>query len=664
MTSSAGPSERVVRGPVVPTAAARAVQQTLGVDDVRLSGGVLGRLQDVNRHASIPLGLEQLETAGNLDNLRLAAGSAGTDVSADTDASVTGEFRGPVFMDSDLYKQLEAVAWDVGRIPDPALAEFITASAKLLTDVQLDDGYLNSYIQTVDPRGRYENLSFTHEMYCAGHLIQAAVASARVGGDPQLLEVARRFADHLVEVFLRGEHPGIDGHPEVETALVELYRLTGERAYLDLASRFVERRGVGSIGDPPNRNRGARYLQDHLPVREADTLVGHAVRALYLEAAIVDLYLETGDESLLECSVRRWEDMVATKTYLTGGLGSRHAQEAFGDRYELPPDRAYAETCAAIASIHWSWRLLLATGEAKYADLIERTLYNAFAASTSVDGLRFFYVNPLQRRPDHYEADDPGRRREWFECACCPPNIMRLVSSLGHYVATHTSGAVYIHQFVPGTVRAPLSSGPVELTVRTDLPWSGQVTITVDQGPEGEWTLALRVPSWSTTTRARVGDEPAPVEPDEHGYLLLTRDWQRGDTVTFELDLTPRLVHPHPRIDAVRGTVALERGPLVYCFEQVDQPDGIEVADLAIAPGARLRPVEAEHGGVGRTVVIEVEATALAGDPVAGLPYRSGPRDADRPGREVVATAIPHFQWDNRDGGAMRVWMPRLPFHG
>src|SRR5690606_27280355 len=249
--------------------------------------------------------------------------------------------------------------------------------------------------QVVEPEKQYAELHYSHEMYCAGHLMQAAVALARIGEGEKVRKVAERFADHLVTVFLEGGRTGIDGHPEVETALVELYRVTGNERYLELARKLVDERGKGLVG-----GRSVRYVQDHMPVRDADTLVGHAVRALYLEAGIVDLYLETGDESLLECSIRRWEDMVATKTYLTGAVGSRHSLESFGDRYELPPDRAYAETCASIASIHWNWRLLLATGHGRYADLIERTLYNAFAASTSQDGTRFFYVNPLQRRQD------------------------------------------------------------------------------------------------------------------------------------------------------------------------------------------------------------------------------------------------------------------------
>ncbi|WP_053175190.1 glycoside hydrolase family 127 protein [Nonomuraea sp. SBT364] len=628
-----------VCGPAVPTAESRAVQRPLAIHDVEITGGPFGLRQRVNREASIPLGLEQMERAGSLPNLRLAAGEA------------DGTFRGYRFQDSDLYKQLEAVAWEHARRPAPGYREFIDRAAGVLARAQRPDGYLNSHYQVVKPDRIFAELEYSHEMYCAGHLFQAAVAAARAGAGTDLLAVARRFADHLVAVFLHGGHPGIDGHAEVETALVELYRLTGERSYLELATALVEGRGRGRVRDS---GLGVVYSQDHLPVREATTAAGHAVRQLYLESGIVDAYLETGDASLLECSVRRWEDLAATKTHLTGGMGSRHSGEAFGDRYELPPDRAYNESCAAIASVHWNWRLLLATGHGRYADLIERTLHNAFAAATSADGVRFFYVNPLQRRDDHVEGAYAGRRREWFACACCPPNIMRLVSSLGGYLATEAGGGLAVHQYAPGTI----TSGPVTLEVETGYPWDGRVAFTVRRAPGGRWPLALRVPAWSAATTITVAGESAAAEPDERGYAVLERAWRPGDTVELELDLTPRLVHPHRRADALRGCAAIERGPLVYCFEQADQPAGVDVADLALSPGAELRVLDKDDlDGVGRTVLVETTAYAVR-QPAGGLPYTVEPPEALATSARVTATAIPYHQWDNRDGRAMRVWIP------
>lgn len=640
-------------GPVVHGPASRAVHETVGLGEIFVTGGPWGRWQHVNRDTSIPTGIAKLTEAGNLDNLKLAAGEG------------SGEYQGPFFMDSDLYKTLEAAGWEAGREPDPQLDDFITTAVELLDRAQLDDGYLNSWVQAVKPESRYTNLAHSHELYCAGHLIQAAVAVARGMRDERVLDIARRFADHLVTQFGAEPAKGLDGHPEVETALVELYRLTGERSYLDLARGFVETRGHAAIG--PN-HPDPTYFQDHAPIRDADTMLGHAVRALYLDAGVVDVYLETGDESLLESSLRRWHDMVATKTYVTGALGSRHSREAFGDRYELPPDRAYAETCAAIASIHWNWRLLLATGHGRHADLIERTLYNAFAASTSIDGERYFYVNPLQRRADHLEGQrvGRGRRQEWYSCACCPPNIMRLVSSLGHYFATVSPRAgetgtptLHLHQYAPAEISTQLGDQDVALSVETDYPWSGSVRIRVEEGSAGTWALALRIPAWSATTYAvRVAGESADAAVDERGYVTLTREWQAGDVVELELDMTPRLVFPHPRIDAVRGTVAVERGPLVYCFEQADHPDA-DLDELAIPADAELESVALDdHDGLGRTVGVRVRAQLVRQPGPHGWPYSTVPPAEVTTTQPTQAFAVPYFQWDNRDGGAMRIWVP------
>lgn len=630
-----------------PVAQDRMVQRPLDARRARLTGGILGDWQRRNHRVSLPSAIERLEAAGNLDNLRLVTGEH------------DGAYRGPLFMDSDLYKTLEAIGWDLGRVSedrprDAELVEFIEQVATLLAAAQREDGYLNSHYQVVEPERQYTYLIHSHEMYCAGHLIQAAIAVARSHGHDGLLTVARRFADHLVRRFLDDGDDGIDGHPEIETALVELYRHTGEESYLRLAQRLVDNRGRGLVGAG-----SGRYFQDHEPVRSAETLVGHAVRALYLDAGVMDLYLETGDETLLHCSARRWEDMLATKTALTGGLGSRHARESFGDAFELPPDRSYNETCAAIASIHWSWRLLLATGQARYAELIERTLYNAFAASTSADGERFFYVNPLQRRPDHYEGDDPGRRHEWFSCACCPPNIMRLVSSFGHYLASTSAAgdALYLHQYAAGDLAGELTDGTFAVRLDTEYPFRGEVRITVTEAPGTEAGLALRIPSWSAKTGLSVGTESVSAVPDDQGYAVLRRVWRPGETVTLRLDLTPRLTFPDRRIDALRGCVAVERGPLVYCFEQIDN-EGTDLADLWVSADAVPRAVDRDIEGVGLLPVIEIEATERSAPEVEGLPYGARERDDDATDTPVTAVAVPYLAWDNRGPGAMRVWVP------
>jgi uncharacterized protein len=358
--------------------------------------------------------------------------------------------------------------------------------------------------------------------------------------------------------------------------------------------------------------------------------------------------------------VARWDDMVAAKTYLTGGNGSRHSGESFGDRYELPPDRAYNETCAAIASFQWSWRLLLATGESKYADHMERVLYNTFAAATSTDGQRFFYVNPLQRREDHFEEDDPGRRREWFSCACCPPNIMRLVASLEHYIASVAGDVLHVHQFPSATITALLAGGNLEFDMVTNYPWSGTVDLRVSRAPADSCGLAVRIPGWSSGARFSLNGQPVTASPDAHGYLVVRRHWQPGDVLSGDFDVRPRLTYPARHIDAARGTVAIERGPLVYCFEQADQPAGRSVEDLAIVTGALLER-EDTVPGVGHTVFIETSAVALPPERQGGLLYTPLPNpDLPNDGTaadHVTATAVPYLQWDNRDGRAMRVWM-------
>ncbi len=655
----AGPPGSVT-GPVAPVAAVAGAHQPL--TRARLGTGLLRQWQQRNVAASLPLALRQLEDAGNLDNVRLAiqADRAAQPKTAQRKAasaegdSVTGAdgygaagghrpvgvgpvdplpgtgYRGPVFMDSDIYKTLEAIGWELAHGRGPELASFAAEVTALLEEAQHSDGYLNSYFQ-VSGEPRYTRLAWSHEMYCAGHLIQAAVALHRGAGDGRMLAVAVRLADHLVREFA-GRERGLDGHPIIETALAELYRETGTAAYLELARQFVDQRGRGLAGDS---GLGRRYLQDHVPVRASDTEVGHVVRALYFEAGVTDVAVETGERELLESSVRRWDDMVFAKTYLTGGNGSRHATEGFGDRFELPPDRAYNETCAAIASFQWSWRLLLATGDAKYADHMERVLYNGFGAAIGTEGQRFFYVNPLQRREDHVEKDDPGRRRVWFNCACCPPNIMRLTASLEHYLATEAGDTLYVHQYTGSR----LAGAGLDLEVTTDYPWSGAVYLRVLAAPQAARGLALRVPAWSASTRISVNNdsERTGISPGHH---VLRRPWRPGDTITLHLDVTPRWTYPDRRVDAVRGCVAVERGPLVYCFEQADQLDGAPLDDLVIQPGEVLgeRPVMLD--GIGQTIEVTAPGTAVT----RGTP--------------VTAIAIPYFQWDNRDGRAMRVWMP------
>jgi uncharacterized protein len=621
-------------GPVAPISGAL---RPLDLDDACLSAdGLLGAWQRRNARVTLPHCVGKLDEAGALDNVRRVLGLSAR------------EYTPMWFADSDIYKTLEAAAWELARPDaDPRLREFVDTTAELLAKAQDDDGYLNTYFTTVRPELRWRELDWSHELYCAGHLIQAAVAAARVGVGDRLVSVARRFADLIVTRFGPDGVEAVCNHPQIETALAELYRLTGHRPYLETAKRFIDLRGHGLGGDG---RFGPAYYQDHVPVRAANTVTGHVVRQMYLLAGEVDVATETGDAELMRAAERLWEDAYGTRTYITGSMGSRHRDEAFGNAYELPPDRAYGETCAAIASFQWNWRMLLATGVRRYADAMETVLYNAIAAAIAVDGRHFFYANPLQRRADHDSANDhaPARRQPWYSCSCCPPNLARLMAALQSYVATTDEGGAQLHLYGSGTVRADL--GRVEVV--TGYPWQGRIRMTVNSESPHEWTLALRVPQWCASFTLTVDGTPVGA-PVRDGYVRLTRTWTAATTVVLELDMPARLVVAHPYVDAVRGCVTLARGPLVYCVEQADLPDGVALADVRLDASADVRPSTVGDLPDG---VVALTAGGLVRPPSSALLYTAP--GAVPPARPIELTAIPYFLWGNREEGPMRVWIP------
>jgi uncharacterized protein len=627
-------------GPVAPGPASRARVRPLPLDAVSLHpSGLLGAWQEVNRDVTLPHCIAHVEERGNVNNLRRVVGRA------------DGHFRGLAFADSDVYKTLEAAGWELQRGGRPDFEQFIDATARLLAEVQEDDGYLNSWFQGVHPDRKLQEFHWGHEMYCAGHLMQAAVSVARTTGRTELLGVATRFADLLVRRFGEGGENAVDGHPEVETALVELHRLTGEPAYLSLAERLVELRGHGLLGDD---RFGANYFQDHAPVREATEATGHAVRQLYLAAGVTDVYLEGGDPTLLAAMQALWENMFSQKTYVTGAHGARHRDEAFGDPYELPPDRAYGETCAAVASFHWNWRMLLATGDGRYADEMERVLYNAVADGVSLQGDRFFYSNPLQLREGHYGDDEdmPSGRLEWYRCPCCPPNVGRLVASLNAYVATTDEDGLQLHLLTAGEVAADLPGGRAALRVQTAYRWEETASIVVDS--DHEWTLALRVPAWCRGASLTVAGESVAVTPADDGYVRVRRAWRPGTEVRLTLPMPPRVLVAHPRLDAVRGCVAWARGPVVYCLEQHDQPAGVALEDIRVPAGIAPRAVAgSDVPGVPVVLVGQGSVRRAADQPL----YADGAIEAGD-GGGVEVTAIPYFRWANRGPAPMRVWIP------
>ncbi len=615
---------------VLPSDGAPSTFRPISGSDVRVTGGFWADRLRTNRERTIPAGFEQLRSAGTLHNFKLAAGAADR---GEGYRALGLMFDKPFpFLDSDVYKWLEAAGWELGREWDDGIGAMADEAIELVTAAQRPDGYINTFVEVLAPGTEYSDLAWGHELYCYGHLLQAAIAWLRALGDDRLLLVAERAVASAERELGPDGRDAIEGHPGFEMALVELYRATGEARYLDFAAVLIDRRGRGLL-DPWRFGRA--YWQDHLPVRDAAAVAGHAVRQLYLDCGAVDVAVERGDAQLLDAVRARWRDMVATRMYVTGALGSRYQGEAFGDPYELPPDLAYAETCAAIASVMLAWRLLLATGDPQCADVIERTLYNAVLPSLSHDGTKFFYVNPLQRRTDRaWAAPGQGERATWYACACCPPNLMRTIASFPQLVATRDEDGIQIHQFVDGAIDTALVGGRVSLSTSTAYPWGGRVEMTVQESPIDPWTLSLRIPRWADGATVQVAD--GDVRPIGHGIARERREWRPGDRIVLDLGSAVRIVRPDPRVDAVRGSVAIERGPLVYALETADLPAGTTLEDVTL-------PVDPDARSVPRPDL---------GDGVIGVATDAATPDG------LQVQAIPYFAWGNRSADAMRVWIP------
>ncbi|MDF2507909.1 MAG: hypothetical protein K0Q52_1768 [Microbacterium sp.] len=582
--------------PVVPT---RGRLRPLGLDAVRITGGFWGDRQVVNGNATLDHIESRLESEGWLPNFDLAA--AGT---------LPEGRRGREFADSEIYKYLEALAWEIRRTDAAAgssLEQRFRDVVSRVAAAQEPDGYLNTMFGRPGQGERWSDLEWGHELYCLGHLFQAAVARHRTrpDADDGLVAVARR---------------------------AELGRALGEQRYIDLAALFVERHGRGSLGEI---EWGQEYFQDDVPVRAAEALRGHAVRANYLASGATDVAIELADDGLLEALRGQWDRTLERRTYVTGGQGSHHQDEAFGADWELPSDRAYSETCAGVGSVMFSWRLLLATGDTRHADLIERTLFNVVATSPAPDGRAFYYANTLHQRVPGAPADPEGTskrassslRAPWFEVSCCPPNVARTFASLAAYVATADDEGVQLHQYAPSTVRTTLPDGRrVDFDVVTGYPVDGRVRVTI--AADAEFTLTLRVPAWAegATVRVDAGGESGRY-PAAPGAVAVRRAFRAGDVVELTLPLVARATSADPRVDAVRGSVVIERGPEVLALESLDF--GADVVDAVVA---------------GEPVV--------SGGQVR-LPVRN------RASGEVAdALLVPYHDWAQRGPSTMRVWIP------
>ncbi|MFJ3030024.1 glycoside hydrolase family 127 protein [Curtobacterium sp. NPDC087080] len=625
----------VAAGPVVPSTGAL---RPLPLGDLRLTGGYWADWQQRNADTVIrhcETWMERIGWTGNFD------------------AAATGQpfdHAGIEFVDSEVYKLLEAMAWQLGAQPDDDLAERYDRLVERVAGAQDADGYLHTAFGRPWQRPRWSDMEWGHELYSMGHLLQAAVARLRTAGGGRLVDVAVRLADHLVDVFGTGGREAVCGHPEIEPALVELGRATGDHRYVELARTFVERRGHGLLAPI---EYGQEYFQDDVPVRDAEVLRGHAVRALYLAAGAVDVAVETGDAELLRAVETQWANTVAKRTYLTGAMGAHHQDEAFGADHELPPDREYGETCAAIASNMLSWRLLLETGESKYADLIERTLYNAVMVAPREDGRAFFYANTMhQRVAGTVPPEDEVSRRAlsslrapWFEVSCCPTNLSRTLASVQTVFATVSDDGLQLHQYGDYEVDTVVGDGArAAFSVRSAWPSSGRVEVVATADSGGPVALRLRVPSWASGTTLDVVDQAVPVGGDT---VTVRRVFAAGDRIVLDVPVQARVTVPDPRIDAVRGTVAIERGPLVYALESLEA--GVDVRDVVVPAG--IGPVD--HGA--DDVRLPVRTRSLP-EP-DGLPYGAGQDllSVDGP-REV--RLVPYATWGNRGPSTMRVFLP------
>ncbi len=579
----------------------------------------------VNRERSIPHIYNKLKETGRLAAYKL-------------DWKPGMEHMPHQFWDSDVAKWIEAASYSLATHPDPMLEAMVDEVIVLLASAQQADSYLNPHFTVVEPQRRWKDLRNGHELYCAGHLIEAAVAHFQATGKRTLLDVVCRYVDHIEGVFGTepGKKRGYCGHEEIELALVKLYHATGDQRYLQLSRYFIDERGrephyfdqEGSavIG-------GKEYHQAHLPVREQSEVVGHAVRAMYLYSAMADLAAETGDETLFEACKRLWQHLCSKRMFITGGIGSSMYNEGFTADYDLPNNTAYAETCAAIGLVLWSHRMLQLECDACYADVMERVLYNGVLSGVSQDGTTFFYENPLASAGNM-------RREEWFSCACCP---------LGQYIYSQNDTEAVVHLYIQGTGRLQTGGQQVTLRQETDYPWSGKNTIILELEHPANFTVKLRKPGWCSKVALQVNDKRL-VVAEQKGYLTIEREWHDGDKIELNLSMHAQRIYAHPDITQDIGLVALQRGPLIYCLETADAPVPLHRVFLPKEVALLAHHEKKLLGGI---MVLTASALLADAEGWGDMLYR--PFDATV--KPMKVRAIPYYAWCNRHPGEMCVWL-------
>lgn len=595
------------------------------------------------------------EPSHAIENFRIAAGES------------DGTFHGMVFQDSDVAKWIEAASYSLRHHPNPELEGVIDSVIDLIGRAQQKDGYLNTYFTVVAPDRRWKDQSFGHELYCAGHLMEAAVAYYEVTGKRKLLDIMYNYADLIVQTI--GPNSDqlriYDGHEEIELALVRLYEATNDERYLKLSKFFVDERGQQPSfleqeptfgGEAKDRWFQLDYHQAHAPVREQVVAEGHAVRAMYLYSAMADLALLTGDDSLTQALFRLWENVTSKRMYVTGGIGSQAHGERFTIDYDLPNDTAYTETCAAIGLVMWASRMLKLDPKGEYADVMERALYNGVLSGISYDGTRYFYVNPLEVHPDtaKYRIDMKHVETErvpWFGCACCPPNIARIISSLDRYLYTLADEKLFVHLYAGNRCCFEIKGRRVQMDTVTDYPWNGKVMIRLTIDEPTQFGLYLRKPSWAKNARLSInGDSVYIGEQEDRGYIKLTRVWKQDDEICLDLPMTVQRIASHPKVRENAGKIALQRGPMVYCFEEIDNGD--DLADLRLSETAELKAVYKKEILDG---VVLIQSEGYRSDLTAWEGKLYGEAEGSKIKTEI--SAVPYAYWGNRQPGEMLVWI-------
>jgi hypothetical protein len=609
------------------------------VHAVKMGSGFWTPRREVNVEKSIPTMLDLLESHGAVDNFRRLSGKKNV------------PRQGPLYTDSDVYKWMEAVAFVLQSGDNPKLrATFDRLTGEILA-AQEPNGYLNTYWSGELASKRFTEMHRGHELYCLGHLLQAAIAYYRATGNTRLMDGGIKFVNYLIADFGPDKRPLLTGHPELEMALVELYRTTGDKRFLTLAGYLLHGDGERLKLTPAQLT----YMFSGKPFTSRTHLEGHAVRAMYACCGATDYYMETGEGAYWNTLQTLWSDMVSHKMYITGGVGSRAQGEAFGQSYELPNLLAYTESCAAIGNMMWNWRLLAATGDAQYTDVIERALYNGVNSGMSLSGNMYCYRNPLELTGDPSDKI----RNPWYDTTCCPPNLERILGSLPGYMYGVSNDGVYVHLYHDSALDWRLADGTgLKLSQTTKYPWDSAVEIAVDPARDAEFTLFVRIPGWSQTAKVSAnGQAISGVKSGE--YLPIRRRWKQGDRVRLEFAMQPEFIAANPRVSDDIGKVAIQRGPLIYCMEGLDQ-NGTALPDISIVPDpAKLAATNFKPDILGGIVEIKAEGVAAA-RPSAQEPLYFPLGNKRTPGRKVELTFIPYYAFSNRETTAMEVWTPEV----